>query len=235
MLHLRTICAVLLTLTLFLTLMVGTGCETPPNSVLRMHAAEAIRDGDFARADERTSLAIAQEPSDWKALYYKGLVRIAQDRPLEARIVLEQSFEIRRGRPGFGDVADALAESYYRTKDQERLHGFLQQLTIDYGTVKDFLRQGKYLSLTGDADGAKVAFAKAVKFAPPNDPEPWKAIASFYRKLGDHNNERVAIMQLYNMNPRDPRVRDRLRELDVLSSTPGTGSTTLFGSRPEEN
>ncbi len=233
MFHLRTICALLLTL----ILIVGTGCEAPPNAVLRMQAEEAIRDGDFVRADERTSLALDREPSDWKALYYRGLTRIGQDRPMDARIALEQAFEIRRGRPGFGDVADALAEAYLRTKDHERLHGFLRQLTIDYGTVRDFMRQGKYLALSGDFDGAKTAYDKAARFAAPNDPEPWKAIASFYRKLGDQKNESIALLKLYEMNPRDPRVRQRLRELNVLSSAPATSSTDnppIFGSRPEQ-
>lgn len=231
MLHLRTVCATLLGI----LIVTGTGCETPPNNVLRLQAEKAIKKGDFDRADERMALALEREPSDWKALYYRGLVRIAQNRPIDARIVLEQSFEIRRGRPGFGDVADALAETYLRSKDHERLHGFLLQLTTDYGTVRDFLRQGKYLSLSGDADGANLAYAKAVKFARDDDPNPWKAIASFYKKIGDHTNERVALMKLFDMNPRDPRVRSRLRELDVLSTTPGTGVGASFGARPPQN
>jgi len=104
MLHIRTTLAALLS---FL-LIVGTGCQTTPNAVLRLQAENAIRDGHFDVADQRTSLALEQDPSDWKALYYQGLIRIAQDRPLEARIALEQAFEVRRSRPGVGDIADAL-------------------------------------------------------------------------------------------------------------------------------
>ncbi len=201
------------------------GCESV--GFVRRDAEDAIERGDWQRAEMRVNEVLAIDPSDWKALYYRGLIRLEQKRPADAAIALERSLALREGYPEADDVADALAEALYRQDDAKGLHDFLSRRTRESGRAADFMRQAKFLTRIGDHDGAKVAYRKAVHFWPSNDVTPHVEMADFYESIGDKKNTIAALTAAYRINPNIPRINNRLRALGVivgptLAQTPET-------------
>ena len=190
------------------------GCESI--GFVRRDAEDAVERGDWQRAEVRVNQVLAKDPSDWKGLYYRGLIRLEQQRPGDAAIALERSLALRDGYPEAKDVADALAEALYRQDDAKSLHDFLARRTRESGRPADYMRQAKYLTRIGDHDGAKVAFRKAVHFWPSNDITPHVEMADFYESIGDKKNTIAALTEAYKINPNIPRINNRLRALGVI-------------------
>lgn len=195
-------------------LLLAAGCV--PNAMLRRQGMEAFEAGDVNWADNRFSYAVRQDATDWKSQYYLGRVRIMQNRPLEAALHLEKALSLRDHDPETQDILDALAEALYMQGQPVRLHAMLKKAVYDYGTIRDYLRQGRYLAKTGDADGAKVAYRKAAKFAPAKDPEPFLEIADYYESMGDRQNTIDALRRAYAASPGSRRISARLRQYGIV-------------------
>lgn len=196
----------------------AAGCSTPPNSVLRLRAQESMERGDFDEAEAPLTLAVKQHPGDWKALYYLGLVRLNQNRPLDARLRLEAAYALRDEHSETPDILDALAEAYLREPNEDKLFNLLNDAVARYGTTRDFLRQGEFLARAGDVDGARVAYEKALKFAREDDIRPWLATADFYEGLGDRATAIQALRRAAAIEPENKSIQ---RRIESLSMGPG--------------
>ncbi len=190
----------------------AVGCE--PNPTLRKQGMSALRRGSVRWAENRFEKALRQDPTDWKSLYYLGLVRLEQQLPLQAELLLGQSLILREDHSESADILDALAESLYRQGPggTTKLHALLARTTKNKGGSRDFLRQGAYLTKIGDMDGAKMAYHKAAYFAPPGDTAPLVALADFSNLIGDHDAAVDALRQAYSVDPDNQHVAERLRE-----------------------
>ena len=191
------------------------GCQ-PPNALLRKQGMNAYERGGIERADERFSLAVAQDPTDWKSQYYLGLVRLKQGRPHEAQLLLERALSLRAEAAETPDVIDALAESLYQQKEFVKLNALLQDSARAVGDARSYLRLGTFLGRAGDVDNAVVAYRKAIRFADDDDPAPYVALADFYESIGDRANALTALRQAYGLAPGSSRLADRLRQHGIV-------------------
>ncbi len=170
----------------------------------------------YDEADVRLSRIVAEDPTDWEAHYYLGLVRLEQNRPLDAELLLEQALRLRPDSPETAQILDALAEALFRQERTAALYAMLQEATQYYGTSHDYVRQAIYLGKSGDADGAVVAFRKAGQFAAPDDPSPYLAAADYYESIGNNPQAVIALRHALYIRPNDPAIGNRLRKHGVV-------------------
>ncbi len=206
--------------------LVAVGCASQPNSVLRLHAKDAIDQKDYVTARQKLDTALANDPADWKANYYMGLVRLATERPLEARLYLEVAYSLRDDDPETGAILDALAEALHKEGNLEKLDIMLKSATARYGKPRDYYRQAKFLGKQGDVDGARAAFLKAARVSHPEDITPFIQQADFYEGLGDRVNALVALQQAQRIEPFNRVIAQRISSL-VLEPTPAASVETI--------
>lgn len=205
-----------------------TGCTGAMNSSYRHQAREAMDRGDFDKADAILAKAVSEEPGDWKSHYYLGLVRLQQNRFIDAQLELESAHAIRDSNEETPDIIDALAQAHYKQNDLERLNIVLEAATRRYGTTRDYLRQAEFLAKAGDVDGAKTAYLKACKFAGADDPTPHLKAASFYESLGDKATALSLLRHVQTMQPRNRVVGARIA---ALQAEIGPGITADAGAK----
>ena len=215
-----------LTASLFGIALLVAGCASQPNSVLRLQAKDAIDAKDYTTAREKLDTALAQDPADWKANYYMGLVRLGQEKPLEARLHLEVAYSLRDEDPETPAILDALAQALHKEGDVEKLDIMLKSATARYGRPHDFYRQAEFLGKQGDVDGARAAYLKAVNVAKPDDITPYMKQADFYEGLGDKVNAIVALQQAQNIEPFNRTIAARISSL-VLEPKPAADATII--------
>lgn len=202
----------LVLITLLALLTATAGC----NNLVRGHGIRRYEIKQFDEADVRLSHMLTKNPTDWQALYYQGKVRLEQDRPLEAELMLEQALSIRHDYPETPQIIDALAEAMYRQGRTVTLYALLEDATINYGTSHDYIRQGNYTALSNDPDAAEVAFTKAAIFADPDDPKPYLAAADFYESINNIPKAKIALRRAYGLTPSDPVVINRLQQHGIV-------------------
>ncbi len=195
-------------------LMSATGCE--PNRLLRRQGMDAVEAGDLDRADDRFTKAMRQDPTDWKSLYYLGKIRTEQGQLIEAQLLLDKALSLRGNHLETDDILDAMAEVLYRQEQKDRLHAMLKQAVEDRPTTRSYVRQAIYLHKMGDADGAKLAFQKAVRFSRADDPTPYLAMADFYESIGDRKAAATALRQAYGIDSSIPGLIERLRGYGIV-------------------
>lgn len=192
------------------------GCDTVPNTSLRQRGTVAAARGDHAHAEVNFAQAVKQDPTDWRAQIGLGESLMKQARWFEAQIVLERALILRGSNPETPGIVDQIAESLFRQRKVEELNTFLAQSIEAYGTTRDYLRQGNYLAKVGDADGARVAYRKAVEFAAPDDAQPYLALVAFYELIGDRDSALMALRRAYAITPDDKHVNNRLRQYGLV-------------------
>lgn len=191
-------------------LLLTAGCHKP-NSFLRKDGMDAYAQKEYEAAHKSFAQAVKQDSADWKAHYYLGLIALEQDRPLDAQLSLERALSLRVEYPESAVILDALAQSLLEQSKYANLAAVLQQATDRYGRSSDYLRQGIFLGRSGDVDGAKVAFKKAIRFAAADDPTPFIELAAFYDSLGAGAEALMALRQAYYVDPYNVRVNEEIR------------------------
>ena len=164
----------------------------------------------------RFEQAVEQDPTDWKSVYYLGLIRLQQGRWFTSRMLLERALVLRRDHPETADILDALAESMSRLKQIDDLHALLDQAIEDYGTSRDYMRQGRYLMELGDVDAAKLSYRKGAYFAADGDAGPFVALADFYESIGDTSGAIEALRYAFAITPKNRALQDRLRRYGIV-------------------
>ena len=194
----------------------GAGCKN--HVVYRELGFDAYRVQDYPAAQENFRAAIGKKPSDYLSQYYLGVTMLKQDQPIAAQSPLEQALALRPEDPQWTpQILDALAESYFQQERFETLYGFLDDTVKAYGQQpSDYLRQAKYLGLSGDADGQKTALDKAAYFAPVGDAGPYLALVEFYMGVNDVPNAIQSLRHGYSVEPDNEAVKDGLRGLGIV-------------------
>jgi tetratricopeptide (TPR) repeat protein len=80
-------------------------------------------------------------------------------------------------------------------------------------TVRAWLRFARFAARLGDADSAQTAFETAIVLDDGKTVEPYLQAAKFAEDLGDLDQALRRLRQAYEIDPGDPRVTQRLREL----------------------
>lgn len=207
---------------LVLALAMLGGCVT--NSMLRERGYTAMNQGDWAAAESAFQQAVQRRPEDYVALYYLGLAKLRLDQPLEAQLLLERALTLTEQAPDDAQagpvdlrerILDRLSEAYFAQEKFDRLTQFLGEIAETTHAPADYLRLARYQEQIGDLDGASVAYRKAALFA-GSDPKPYIAVADFYRSINDPANEKIALRYAYHVDPTNPNVNRRLRELGIV-------------------
>jgi Flp pilus assembly protein TadD len=191
------------------------GCRTP-NGVLRQRGLLAMDAHNYDAAFENFRTAVNQDPTDWRAQYYFGVVLLERGYPLEAQLALEKARSLRPASPETADILDHLAEALYQQGRKENLHALVDEATEMFGTTRDFLRQAEYLAKTDEVDGAMIAYQKAVRFAAPGDATALIAMAAFYERIGDPPNAVATWRQAHRVEPNNELVAAKLRQYGIV-------------------
>ena len=192
----------------------AVGCETAP--YFRQRGLELFVTGQYDSAEERFTKAAEKDPSHWASHFYLGLIHLKKGRPLEAQLSLELALSVHPADAQTPQILDALAEVLYRQNNEAALHGLVAKACDDFGTIADFLRQGKYLAKLGDADNAKIAFRKAAHFAPKDDPTVYLAMADFFESILDKDHAVMALRRALFIHPTSAQIQQRLRSFGVI-------------------
>jgi tetratricopeptide (TPR) repeat protein len=205
--HRRTVATAVL---MFVAMGLLAGCQEP-NSLLRKRGVEAWDAKDVDRAESQFGRAVEQDSTDWKATWYMGRVRLEQNRPLEAQLLLEKALTLRPDKEQTPYILDDLAESLYQQEEYGQLYSLLSQAAEGSGSWYEHLRKAKYLAKAGDPDGARASFYKAAQYHEPDDNTVYLAMADFYESLNDSPNAILALRRAYTIKPNSPLVANRLR------------------------
>ncbi len=186
------------------------GCGHRPTESLRSRGDFLYQRGDYAAAAEEYAEIADRYPGDWEAHYRLGLCRLELGELSAARRELEVA---HTNRPRDPDVVDALAETMLLEGLEAELFSFVKQRAESERTVRAWLRHGRYAARLGDADSAQTAFETAIVLDGGRTVEPYLQTAKFAEDLGDMDQALRRLRQAYGVNPKDPRVNRRLREL----------------------
>jgi tetratricopeptide (TPR) repeat protein len=186
------------------------GCGQRPIESLRTSGDRFYERGDYAAAAEEYAEIADRYPGDWEAHYGLGLCRLELGELSDARRELEVALT---SKPGDPDVVDALAETMLLQSAEAELFAFVKQHAESEQTVRAWLRLARYAAQVGDADSAQTAFETAIVLDDGRTVDPYLQAAKFVENLGDMDQALRRLRQAYGINPRDPRVNKRLREL----------------------
>ena len=186
------------------------GCGQQPIESLRTSGDRLYERGDYASAAAKYAQIADRYPGDWEAHYRLGLCRLEMGELSAARRELEVA---RTSRPRDPDVVDALAEAILLQGDEAELFSYVKKRAESEQTVRAWLRLARYAARLGDADSAQTAFETAIVLDDGKTVEPYLQTAKFAEDLGDMDQALRRLRQAYGINPRDPRVAQRLREL----------------------
>jgi tetratricopeptide (TPR) repeat protein len=191
------------------------GCET--TVMMREKGLQAMQANDLPQAEHHLTRAVDKSPDDFLSQYYLGSLYLRQNQPLQAQLALERALTLRpQITPQTDDILDKLAEAMYQQGRYDSLHSFLASSASFYGRPIDYLRQARFLRMTGDVDQARVAYRKAAYFAPPGDATPYIAIAEFYESINNVPEAIRALQYAYWVDPRNPDAAAGLRRHGIV-------------------
>lgn len=192
------------------------GCAQTPNFILHQRARTAMASGNLQAAEANLGQALSQQPGDWKANYLLALVRLQQNRPLDAQLLAEHAMTQNPDGQTSPYILDALAEALLQQNQPVALTSFLKQTASERQTPYDFLRAGKFLAKLGDKDGSELAFRKAARIARADDPTPYVFMADFYESINDAQRAQIALRRAHYVVPNDYNINQRLRGYGLI-------------------
>lgn len=204
-----------LTAVLALATLAGfAGCnQTRPLSVVRESGDRHFERAQWEDAATEYGEIITRQPGDWHARYRFGVASLQNDDLPAARRALEIAND---QRPQSAEAADALAEAYFRSGDEDELFAFLRSRAEKRQTVADHLRFADYARRLGDPDSARTALETAIRIDGGTSVEPYLAASSFNESVGDIDAAITRLRQAYSIDPYDDRIHERLRALGEI-------------------
>lgn len=204
----RSALAVLPALALGLAL---AGCSgARPIESVRTSADFSFQQKEYEHAAVEYTEIVDRAPGDWLAQYRLGQCELELGNPDRARTALEIA---HARQPDNTDVIDALAEAMFRQGDEQALFEMLTARAQSEQTVHAWLQLGRYSAELGDADSALAAFETAIELDGGRSVEPYVQTALFSQQIGDLDAALRRLRQAYKIDPDDPLVDQRLRDL----------------------
>jgi len=173
---------------------------------------------EYDLAERALLQAIAQRHTDWQAHWLLGRLYLKTARPLDAQLELERAHAIRDSRPHRDDIEDDIAEALLMQNDPEALTDFLGEASRSGGDVRDYVREGRYLTRIGDFDNAATAIDNAIADNQPPTAAPYLTQARLYETVGDPDRTVLALRRAYYY---DPDNSDLVAWMERYSIVPG--------------
>lgn len=170
-------------------------------------------DGRYLEAQPLYEEVAQRKPGEAKANYELGRNLLALGRAAEARERMILAYNLE---PSNETYFEGMAEAFAASGDEEGLFRALEHRIRDRGDVGDYLMLGRFAERVGHADEAERAYLSAAEIAGTETPEAQRALAAFYRRVGDRDNEIRRLRMLLWFDARDAEVETRLRELGQI-------------------
>jgi tetratricopeptide (TPR) repeat protein len=202
---------------LLLAAFILAGCQVS-TPVLRDRAEASLAAGNYPAAEADVTELLSREQSSWMNQYLLGRLRMKQARYQDAQVALGRAWAIYVDGEKRDEMLDLLAEAYYQQGPQayDNLASFLAQQAEQYADMPSYLRQARYLRMTGDVDNTLLALRKAEQLATPESPELFLELARFYKGLGDRANAVQALRHALHYMPENDEVRQMLRSYNIV-------------------
>ncbi|MCC6581551.1 MAG: hypothetical protein IT440_14035 [Phycisphaeraceae bacterium] len=191
------------------------GCENY-SPMRRQWGDNAMQAGDVAGAQVEYTRATELDPSDWKNQMAMGQVYAVQKRWIDSELAFEKAYSLRPNGDETPDILDGIAEAIFQQERIGDLQLMLAKATHDYGTTRDYLRQGSYLAKAKLVDEAWLAYRKAAQFAADDDISPYMAMADFAESLSDKDVAADSLRRALGIRPKDPKIASRLRHYGIV-------------------
>lgn len=204
--------------------LLGACSETRPLTSIRESARYYDNVGEYDKALPEYRAFLANKPEDTELRYEYASALLKNGQYAEAR---DQFLLLTDITPTDERFADGYARSLFETGNNAEVTAYLNRMTVQRGSVGDWLRMGDYCQKTGDVDGAKAAYRKAAKVDGGRSTKPWIAMADMFAGLNDKANERAMIERALYIEPMSPALSERYKKLGGM---PGPTA----GVRPEE-
>ncbi len=177
----------------------------------------AFDDRKYELAEQKVTQVLAEDDTEWKALYLLGKIRLEQGRSAEAIVPLQKALALVEDESEPKEqVLDALSEAYLQQKQYDTLANLLQHAVNEDGELTDYLRQAKYLGKMGDADGALLAYRKAIRFAGPKNDQAYLALADYMESIGKTDQAILAVRKALYISPGNKKTMERLRKYGIV-------------------
>ena len=196
-----------------LSLVLGVaGCSRPLSQV-RAGANQHYFDGRYADAQPLYQEIVDRRPGDARSNYELGRNLLAMGQITEARERMILAYNLEPSNETyFEGMADALAAA----GNEDDLFDALEHRIADRGGVADYIMLGRYAQKIGKADEAERAFLGAAEIDGGKTAAPQKALAEFYRSIGDTDAEVRRLRMMLWFDRQDAAVNARLRELGQI-------------------
>lgn len=192
--------------------LVAGGCGRPVSSV-RADANAYYFAGQPEMAQPLYEEVAERDPGDAQANYELGRNLLALGRPAEARERMILAYNLKPSNPTY---FEGMAEALVASGDENKLFDALEHRIRDRGRAEDYLMLGDYARRIGHADEAERAYIAAAEIDAGRSSAPQRALADFYRSVGDTQAEIRRLRMLLWFDPRDAEVNARLRELGQI-------------------
>lgn len=200
----------------FVAVLALTGCAGQrPLHIVKLHGDRAYEEGNYGKAAEDYSEYVDRKPGEWDIRLALGRAYLESGQPVLAR---EQLTTVYDQQPSNEECIELLARANYDAKEYDTLVTFLRRLTVERGSMSDFLRLGRYSAMIGHVDEAAQALEAAAKMDKGRSVGPQLALADFYRSIKDRTNELDRLRMALYLSPNSMDIQERIR---ALGEVPG--------------
>lgn len=198
----------------------GAGCkarqvvkQSSELTRLRAEANEAYAAGEFERALGAYSAYVEARPHSAWARHWLGRTYLELGEARQAREHLEIAHDLEPENMAY---AESLADALVALGEPEDLFAFLERLAQTDPTSAGQLRVARYAERLGFMDEALIAYRKAVAIDGDRSPEAHRAMADFYRRIGDREGEVASLRKVLWFDAQDRAAVERLEELGEI-------------------
>lgn len=192
-----------------------TGCTGQrPLHIVKKFGDRAYEEANYAKAAEEYSEYVDRKPGEWDVRLTLGKAYLESGQPILAR---EQLTTVYDQQPDNEECIELLARANFDAKEYDSLTSFLRRLTVERGTVSDYLRLGRYSAKIGHPDEAKEALKTAARIDQGKTVEPQLALADFYHQVNDRANESQRLRMALYLLPNSPVIMERIRDLGEVA------------------
>lgn len=203
-----------LVLVLSMAALVLTGCTTTRTLPRVKEVGDrAYRDGRWEEARVEYQEYVDRKPGEAEIQMKLARTLIELKRSEEAVNSAAVAYDAEPNNP---EAIETFASALFEAKRTDQLFRLLNGNCEKRGLVADYDRLGRYQTKLGLNDDAVQAFTMAAKVDGGKTRDPQLALASFYRHIGDKQNEIRRLRMALSLDPSNPEIYVRLKELGEI-------------------
>ncbi|MFH1371559.1 MAG: tetratricopeptide repeat protein [Planctomycetota bacterium] len=169
----------------------------------RLEVRGALRRGDLSSANDTLENMLRRDPNSRSLLLSLALLKIRQDKLIEAEKMVEQ---LRAEEPNSLPIAAVQVDLGIRKGDSEGVLRLCDEMVEKLNTASAFLLRGRTYVVLGRVALAKDDFERAVSLE-PNNPDTWITKSAFHRSLGELDEAIADIRHALSVMPEDLRIQ----------------------------